>query len=233
MPHRVVSPYLALLRSGRWFAQLPEPMQDALVAPANVRVLRAGEVLFSRGDPPTGLFAIVEGELRVGTVSAAGKEQLLILLSPPTWFGEISVLDGQPRTHDAIAEGDATVLQVPQPALDTLFEREPRFWRHIGLLVAAKLRLAFEAIEDVALLPLGMRVARRLVQMALIYGELPGQSRRRLDVSQDLLALMLSTSRQTVNQILKELESNGIIQLARGAVEILDLPRLREVAEMR
>ena len=232
MKERTGWDYLALLRAGRWFAALPEALQEDLVRASRVRRLASGEVLFRRGDPPSGLFAIVEGELRVSTISEVGKEALLILLGPPSWFGEVSVLDGQPRTHDASAEGDAVVLQVPQAALDALFEREPRAWRYLGLLVASKLRLAFEAMEDVALLPLSMRLARRLVLMADSYGWLPGQTRRRLEVSQDQLALMLSTSRQTVNQLLKELEERGMVQLGRGAVEILDVVGLREAARL-
>jgi CRP-like cAMP-binding protein len=215
------------LLAGRWFAALPPPLQQALLDGAIARTLSPGEVLFARGDPPTGLFAIVEGELRVSTFSDEGKEALLVLLQPPTWFGEVSVLDGQPRTHDAAAEGQAVVLQVPQAVLDALFEREPRYWRFLGLLVASKLRLAFVAMEDLALLPLPMRLARRLVLMADSYGELRGATRRRLEVSQDQLASMLSTSRQTVNQLMKDLEARGLVQLQRGAVEIVDLDGLR------
>ncbi len=232
MKERTAQDYRALLRAGRWFAALPEAMQEALLSEARVRRLSSGEVLFSRGDPPTGLFAIVEGELRISTVSDVGKEALLLLLGPPNWFGEVSVLDGQPRTHDAAAEGDAVVLQVPQAPLDAILDGQPRYWRYLGLLVASKLRLAFEAMEDVALLPLSMRLARRLVLMADSYGWLPGQTRRRLEVSQDQLALMLSTSRQTVNQLLKELEERGMVQLGRGAVEILDVVGLREAARL-
>lgn len=224
--------YAALLRTGRWFAALPVAFAEALVGAARLVALAPGETLFSRGDPPTGIFACLDGALRVGGVAEDGRESLLILLGPPHWFGEISVLDGQPRTHDAVGDVASLVLHVPQPALDEMFAREPGWWRFIGLLVASKLRLAFDTMEEVAMLPLGMRLARRLALMAQAYGEQRGPTRRRLEVSQDDLALMLSTSRQTVNALLKDLEQRGLIKIARAAVEILDVAGLQKAAEL-
>src|SRR4051812_15684832 len=135
--------YKELLRHGVWFSALPGSLADGLVAAAGLRDLRPEERLFSRGDAPCGLYAVVDGAIRVSGVSDAGKEALLTLLEPPQWFGEVSLFDGQPRTHDAIAEGETRVLHVPQAALDRLLAAEPRWWRDFGLLLSGKLRLAF------------------------------------------------------------------------------------------
>lgn len=222
--------FRALLRAGRWFHGLPDPLQDALLGAAAVRDVPAGTRLFSRGDPPSGLYAVLDGAVRVTATSAAGKEALLILLEPPAWFGEVSVFDGQPRTHDAIADGEARVLQVPQPALDAILAAEPRWWRDLGLLLAGKLRLAFVAMEDLTTLPIAVRLARRLAMMAEGYGEWQGRTRRVLEVKQEQLAAMLSTSRQTVNGVLKDLEAQGIVRLAYGQIELVDLDALHRAA---
>jgi CRP-like cAMP-binding protein len=221
--------YKGFLRSGRWFSSLADSIQDALLDAATVRELKDGERLFSRGDPPTGLYAALDGVIRVSGMSPNGKEALLVLLEPPSWFGEISVFDRQPRTHDATAEGEARALRVPLEAIDALVAREPRFWRDLGLLVAAKLRLTFIGIEDLALLPLPVRLARRLALMGEWYGE-RHLLRRTVEVSQDQLAKMLATSRQTVNQLLKELEAKGFIKLAYASIEILELDELKKIA---
>src|SRR6185295_18252062 len=97
-----------------------------LLDAAVVRRLRSGQRLFSRGDRPCGLYCVVEGAVRISGVGESGKEALLMLMEPPNWFGEISLIDGQPRTHDAVAEGATRVLQVPQAALKTLLAQEPR-----------------------------------------------------------------------------------------------------------
>ncbi|HEU4536791.1 MAG TPA: Crp/Fnr family transcriptional regulator, partial [Polyangiaceae bacterium] len=205
-------------------------LQDALVAAALPRRLAGGQRLFSRGDPPDGLYAVLDGAVRITATTEGGKEVLLTLIEAPTWFGEISVFDGRPRTHDAVADEDALVLHVPQGALDALLEREPRHWRDVGRLVAGKLRLALVTMEDIASLPLAARLARRLVLMAEGYGEWHDRSRRVLEVRQEQLALMLSTSRQTANQLLKDLAAQGLVRLAYGQVEVVDLEGLRRAA---
>jgi CRP-like cAMP-binding protein len=223
---RSVRDYKEFLRTGRWFASLPEAFQEALCAAGQLETLAAGQRLFSRGDPPSGLYGVLDGAMRVTATSDGGKEALLTLLEPPQWFGEIAVFDRQPRTHDAISDGESTLVHVPQAALDRMLAAEPAWWRELGLLVAGKLRLAFHAMEETALLPVAARLARRLLRMAEGYGERQGPSRT-VEVSQDQLAMMLSTSRQTVNHHLKDLESRGIIRISYGSIEILDLDALR------
>lgn len=226
MKSRNARDYAELLRSGRWFAGLDDGLQEALVEAALLLRLGAGERLFARGDAPSGLFAVVDGALRISGTAESGREALLTIVEPPSWFGEIAVFDGQPRTHDAVAEVESLVAHVPKAALDQILAAEPRRWRDLGLLMTSKLRLAFAAMEEMAVLPTAVRLARRLVYMAEGYGE-RAHERRTVEVSQDQLAMMLSTSRQTCNALLKELEARGLVRLSYGSIEILDLDGLR------
>ncbi len=220
----------AKLRSGRWFAALEPDLQDAFISAGMVRAVTGGTRLFSRGDEPNGLFAMLEGAVRITATTNAGREALLTLAEPPTWFGEISVIDGQPRTHDAIVEADARLFQVPQTSLEALLARDGRGWRALGRLVSHKLRLALIALEDAAVLPVAVRLARRLLMMTESYGEWNDRTLQSLEVKQEQLAGMLSTSRQTVNGLLKDLESKGVVRLSYGHVEVLDLAALRLAA---
>lgn len=217
------------LMAGQWFSHLPASLQDSLLDNARLRRLAPGQYLFRRGDPPCGLYAVVEGMVRVGAVSEQGKEALLSLVEAPHWFGEICLFDGQPRTHDACAEGACTLLQVPQASLVRLLNEQPAYWRQFALLMSHKLRLAFINLEQLSLMPAPARVANRLLAMAAGYGEV-AQSRRLLQLPQEQLALMLSLSRQTTNQILKDLQHQGILRLSYGEIEILDAERLRALA---
>lgn len=220
--------YVSQLSQGHWFAALPQALSQSLLDMAQVQRLDAGQRLFRRGDKPSGLYAVVEGAVRVGAVSENGKEALLTLVEPPYWFGEISLFDGLPRTHDAFAESASTLLLLPQHDLLALLERQPQYWRDFALLMSHKLRLAFIALEDMSLLPAAPRLARRLLLIAENYGE--SEPRRVLHLAQEQLALMLSLSRQTTNQILKDLQAQGVVQLTYGEIEILDFERLRQLA---
>lgn len=217
------------LHQGQWFAALPPALQQALLAQGKLLSLEAGQRLFSRGDAPSGLYAVLKGAMRVGSVGEDGREALLVLVEAPHWFGEIALFDDQPRTHDAIAEGASTLLHVSQTGLLALLDTHPAYWRDLALLMAHKVRLAFIALEEISLLPAAQRLARRLLLIAEDYGETQGP-RRLIHLSQEQLAAMLAMSRQTANGVLKELQARGIVRLTYGEIEILDLQALRNAA---
>ena len=227
-----------ILNRGRWFANLPATLQQSLLNQGVVRQFQNGQRLFSRGDCADGVYAVLNGTVQIVGASKHGaddKHVILTLIDSPDWFGEICLFDRQPRTHDALADGTATVFHVRQSLLDQLISENPLYWRDFGLLLTQKVRLIFSAIEDAALLPTHMRLARRLLQMAEGYGirsDSDTVSARTLHVSQEKLSAMLSISRQTVNQMLKELEHEGLLMLGRGNIEILDLEGLKQKAQL-
>ncbi|WP_438868272.1 Crp/Fnr family transcriptional regulator [Pseudomonas sp. L1(2025)] len=217
------------LASGHWFSHLPEPFQHSLLAHARQRQLAAGQTLFKRGDPPCGLYAVLDGALRISAVNEHGKEALLSLVESPFWLGEICLFDGLPRTHDACAVGPCTLLQVPQQALLNILNESPQYWRDLALLMSQKLRLSFINIEQLSLMPASVRLAHRLLMIVEGYGEAE-YSKSVLQLPQEDLAAMLSLSRQTTNALLKDLQAQGIVRLGYGEIEILDARRLREAA---
>lgn len=222
---------VTLLERSAWFRSAPAAMQAQLVEAGRVERLVAGRRLFTRGDPDDGLYCVLNGLMRIGAASSEGKEALLAVIEPVNWFGEIALFDNRPRTHNAYAERDSDVFHVPRAALAALLERTPAYWHVFGLLLTQKLRLAFDAIEEAALLPAAQRVARRLILMAGGYGE-PGTLRRVLKVPQEDLAMMLALSRQTINQVLKQFETQGALKLGYAEIEIADARKLGELADL-
>ena len=163
------SAYLPVLQTGRWFAHLPPDFAQPLIAMAQLRHLATGEVLFRRGDAPCGLYAVVRGAVSIsGTRGRADEARaaLLIRLEPPHWFGEISVFDNSARTHDAQATEPTTLVHIPHERLQHWLQAHPQHWHALALLMTDKLRSAFVAMEELALLPAPQRLARRLVMMA-------------------------------------------------------------------
>lgn len=225
--------HLLILRSGRWFHELPRPLAQQLAQLARVRQFAPGETVFRRGDPPDGLHAVLRGSLRLSSAGTGvgARGTLLMLLQAPAWFGEISLFDQSPRSHDVIAVQGSSVLQVPQAPLLQWLQQHPEHWRPLALLVTLKLRQTLAMLEDQAVLAAPQRLARWLVSLALDHGQRldSTQSRRVLHLSQEQLAHMLALSRQTTNQILQELQQRGMLRLHRGRLEILDLPGLRAI----
>jgi CRP-like cAMP-binding protein len=190
-----------------------------------------GQRVFTRGEPCWGLGGTLEGSIRVGGTNEEGDESILVFAEPPTWFGEVSIVDEGPMTHDATAERESLVVQVVPAALAALLRAKPERWQDLARLLAMKARLLFAALEERALLPVSALLVRRLVQMAEGYGGWDDRSARLLAINQEKLAAMLATSRQTVNQILKELEQQQLVRLGYGGIEILDLAGLRRAAQ--
>jgi CRP/FNR family transcriptional regulator, cyclic AMP receptor protein len=215
--------YRALLERGRWFTSLPPTHRDALLAPAVLRRLPAGMVLFRRGDDNAGLYCVLEGAVRIGAAMTGDRDAVLSVLEPPQWFGEIACLDDGPRTHDAQALSSATLLLVPRPAIERLAAQDPLWWRFLGQLLAEKVRALFAGLEDLTQLSAASRVARRLLALSQGHGMLAeGLAHRTVPVNQEQLGAMLSLSRQTVSEVLRDFEARGWVKRHYRAVELLD-----------
>jgi CRP-like cAMP-binding protein len=232
IPESFTPAWRGLLRSDGWFMSAPLELRAALMRLGRMRRLGVGEALFARGQTAEGLCCVLEGALRVGALQADGSESVLAFVEPGQWFGEISLIDGRPRTHDAVADGMTTVWQVPYPELLGWLDEHPAHWRTIAQLACAKLRMAFGMLEDIARLPLEGRLAKRLWMLAHGYGARSGPPRTTLRLPQEQLALMLGVSRQSANKALRALEARGVLALSYGAVELLDLDALIAAASV-
>jgi CRP/FNR family cyclic AMP-dependent transcriptional regulator len=218
--------YRSQLETTPWFRGLPVELQDYLISHASLLTLEKGQFLYRRGEQSYGLYAVLGGALAFGTVGVHGKEALLAVLGPTAWLGEISLFDGLPRPNDATAVSRTLLLHVPEAALRDLLDATPRYWRDLALLMAQRLRVSFENAEAVTLLPAAQRVANRLLMIAGGYRGL-NATQSRIRLSQDSLASMVSLSRQTTNQLLRNLEEQQILSLKSGEIAILDFERLR------
>jgi CRP/FNR family transcriptional regulator, cyclic AMP receptor protein len=218
--------YRPQLETTSWFRGLPVELQDHLLNRGTLVRLDKGQALYRFGDPSCGLYAVLEGAVAFSTVGVDGKEALIAVLGPTAWIGEVSLFDGLPRAHDATADCRSLVLYVPEAALRTLLDAKPAYWRDIALLMAQRLRLSFRSTEVATLQSGAQRVASRLLMIAEGYEGL-NEMQSTIRLSQDRLASMVSLSRQTTNQLLKELESQQIVKLRFGEIAILDIERLR------
>ncbi len=215
------------LRTDAWFGGLSSGLENDLLELAVPKRLKAGEHLFFRGDAADGIYAVLEGSLRISGVTEAGKEAILSMVEAPMWLGEIALFDRLPRTHNAVADVATRLLYVPLAPLNELLARHPVYWRDLGVLMSLKVRFAFIGMEDLALLSADLRLTRRLVMLAYAVGK---AGHCVLPISQSQLGMMLGLSRQTTNQILQSLQDKGVVQVAYGRIEVLDLSQLAAVA---
>jgi CRP/FNR family transcriptional regulator, cyclic AMP receptor protein len=220
----------AVLNSSEWFCALDPRFQHDVLGSSRIMVFAAGESVFHRGDPSDGLYCVLSGAVCFGGAASSGKGSIAALAEAPEWFGEIALFDGGARTHDAWADIPSTLLHLPLRHLTRILADGPERWKQLGLLLVRKLRIVLSLLEDTALEPPRVRLARCLVNLLDGYGQRKVASPRGVRVSQERLGMMLSLSRQTVNELLRRLEEDFIIRCQRGGVRILDPSRLRNAA---
>ncbi len=221
---------LPRMSANPWFGALPLRERRAMLGAAELLRLRPGEMLFRQGDrvpPGKGAFyGLVAGSFKISSLREDGKEAILAVLEAGNWFGEISLIDLQPRTHDATAVGEAEVLALPRAAFDELMRRHS-FSQAICRMLAARTRSLYGMVEDATLRSTRARVARRLLLLARGDATQAADTRAVVPVSQEALAMMLGITRQTLSKELKLLAAHGAITLGYGRIDI-ELPALLE-----
>jgi CRP/FNR family cyclic AMP-dependent transcriptional regulator len=226
-----VQHYRPLLERGLWFTNLPEDFKQALLTHAEIRHCAANQYLFTRDEVFNGIFCLLDGDLHINNQNSDGKQILLAVLEPNSWFGEAALSDGQLRPCSAMTDTGCTVLWLAPALLKRIMDEVPSRWRYIAALLAEKMRWAHNKIEETTLMPALQRVAHRLIVMAERCNKLGKTGQCLLHIPQEHLASMLALSRQTTNQILKQLEAKHIIRICYREIEIINIDALKQMSK--
>ncbi len=220
---------------GSWFSKLSAPLRADILACSRVRRLDDGEPLTTRGAPAEEWCGVARGAVRVSSVSLSGKQVTLTYVEPGTWFGDIALFDGLPRTHDADAHGQTTLLTVNKADFRGLLARHVELYEALLRLNCRRLRLMFDTVEDLNTRPLAARLAKQILLLARSYGVAQGpdgaEIRIGLALAQEDLAQLLGASRQRVNQELKNFERDGAVRVEPTRLVVLAREKLMAAAE--
>lgn len=220
------------VESGAWFSKLSLPLRQAILARAVVRRYPDGQALASRGGAAEDWTCVAKGAVRVSSVSLSGKQVTLTYVEPGTWFGDIALFDGLPRTHDADTHGETTLLSVRKPDFKDLLAQHVELYDALLRLNCRRLRLMFNQFEDLNTRPLQARLAKQLLLLAKSYGIAQGEEIRiGLALAQEDLAQLLGASRQRVNQELKGFEREGAVRVEPTRLVVLSRDKLLAIAE--
>ncbi|GAB4197178.1 MAG: Crp/Fnr family transcriptional regulator [Wenzhouxiangellaceae bacterium] len=203
-----------------WLNTLPAGASHTLLAQARAVQLRAGALLHAKDDPCSGLYGIEKGVIEISAVNQDGDHWVVTHLTPGAWFGEIAVLDGGVRTHDAHAMSDCTLALIDNPTIHTLSQHHPWLQHALVRLLCAHVRESFTAIDQFLLLSPTQRLARRLLQ-------LHAQSQSGLvQINQETLGKLVGLSRQSVNRLLAQWQQAGWIKRGYATLTVVDSEQL-------
>ncbi|MGI8663143.1 MAG: Crp/Fnr family transcriptional regulator [Acidimicrobiales bacterium] len=183
-----------LLRRVDLFAELDPDELATVVASAQRRELRRGDVLFTEGDEPNELFVVEDGRIAIANKSVDGRESVVALMEPGDPFGEMGLFEGLGRSAEARALEQSSVLAIPYVPLQAVYEARPALLWGVVALLAGRLRSMDGALADSVFLDVTGRTAKRLLELAGDEDEFV------LPVTQEELAGMVGASRERVNK---------------------------------
>jgi CRP/FNR family cyclic AMP-dependent transcriptional regulator len=225
----------AAINAGRWFSSLSPSLKHDILRCAYVKRHKDGELIAARGEPPEEWIACAKGAVRVSSTSISGKQITLTYVEPGIWFGDVSIFDGDRRTHDAYAHGESTILCVAKADFKKILATHAELYEALLRLHARRIRQLYGLVEDLNTLPLRARLAKQLLHLVRSYG-VPSLSdgsevRIGLHLAQEELAQLLGASRQRVNQELKSMEREDAIRIEPGGLVIRDRLALMRIIE--
>ena len=227
---RRVAPLSAkiLLERNGLFRGLPTATIERVAGLASRRTYKRDAAVFMRGDPGDALYGVATGRVRISASAPGGKEVFLNVMEPGDSFGEIALLDGQPRTATATTLATTELIIVQRQQFQALLQREPSLAVHLIELLCQRVRWTSEQFEDSSLLNAPARLAKRLLSLAGSQNGIKA-AETPLRISQEETARFLGLSRQIVNKHLQTWKRRNWVRLGRGTVLVIDENALRKV----
>lgn len=220
-------PERRLLDTTDLFAALPADALADLRSQAQSRTYARNEVLFHQGDSSSELFVVDRGRVAIAQRSGDGRESVVAVLDAGGLFGELGLFDDSPRSADARALIDTTVVVLGYEPVRALLRERPELLWVIVRMLAGRLRATDEALADAVFLDVPARTAKRLLDLA------EGRDRFSLPVTQEELAGMVGASRERVNKAISLFTRLGwLVVEGRNQYRILDRAAMEDRATL-
>jgi CRP/FNR family transcriptional regulator, cyclic AMP receptor protein len=214
-----------LLTNHPLFRDLPARAIEQIASYMTRRKVPRGKRIFAKGDPGTGLMGVLSGAVRISTDSAAGKEVVLNVIRAGEIFGEIALLDGHPRTADAVAMTDCELIVIDRREFIAFLRMEPNVALKIIEILCARLRWTSSQVEDMTFLGLADRLAKAILHLS---GEATGP---KIAITQREIGQIIGMSRESTNKQLRAWARRKWVSLGRGSVTVLNRAALAKIAE--
>ena len=219
----------SLLAQVPLFSGLAPGELDGLTALIRRHRYEEGEVIFHEGDPGTALYVIEKGEVKIVLGSSEGKDVVLSLLGPGDFFGELALLDGEPRSADAVAKETSHLLILKRDDFLRFMIERPQVAVNLMAVLTRRLRRVDRLVHDAAFLDVRTRLIRALLELVQTRGR-PGPQGVVIDsrLTQSDLANMVGATRESVNKWLRYYTQKDLLRHHRGQITLMDLKRLRD-----
>lgn len=219
-------------RGASIFSVVVGPELEAISDQKVCRHFAKGDVIYYAGDRPSGVFCLHQGIVKIYKVGDGGREQILRMAKSGDVFGYRSMISGEPYDDYACAVADTHLCFVPKNLFNGLLLTNPELALKILELLSNQLKTAEHSILGLAQKSIRERVAEALLLLTDTFGtESDGQTVA-LKFSREELANIIGSVTESTVRALSDLKTEGLIELKRQRVAILDRKRLLEIANI-
>jgi CRP-like cAMP-binding protein len=214
-----------LVRQAVWAGDLGEAEIDRARRGTIEKTFAKGAYIGHRGDRLDYWTGVVQGLVKISTISQSGKAMTFAGIARGGWFGEGSILKDEPRQYDLVALRETRLAMMNRATFLWLYENSVGFNRFLVRQLNERMGQFIATIEHDRILDAKARVARNLSWLfnPVLY---PGAGSR-IEITQEELGLLAGVSRAVANRSLAELEEEGLIRAEHGEIQVLDLAALR------
>ena len=218
---------VTLLAQVPLFASLTAEQLAEIADKLIVRNYQRGTTIIHQDEPGSMLYIIANGHVKITTVSSEGEELILALLTDNDFFGELSLLDGQPHSASATAMETTQVVTLNRDEFLEVIAQNPEMVNNILVVLSNRLRRTNTMFEDAVFLQLPARLSKRLLELGERHGSKTDSGLEiELRLTQQDLANFLGASRVAINRLLRQLQDSGLISIDRKHITILQLGEL-------
>jgi CRP/FNR family cyclic AMP-dependent transcriptional regulator len=219
-----------------FLSDLSEIDQKIIYDQCTRRSVSPRTVIVSQGSSGRDMFIVVSGSLKVSVLSGEGKEISFVVLRQGDYFGELSMIDGRRRSATVTAIENSELLVLGHSEYQLLLREHPHtateFLTRMLLTLANRIRATDELYQDSVFLDVSARLAKFLLSASIEDNDSgPGQRLMDVQLSQYELGTLVNASRESVNKQLRDWEEQGIVDVHKGKITILDPTRLQQKVE--
>jgi len=219
---------LSILRQVPLLQFMTDGDLEQLSSSLRVQRLRKKHALFRKGDEGTALYIIRKGKVKIVLPSKVGEEVILTIFTEGDFLGEMSLLDEKPRSADAVAMEESEVYVLNRTDFLSFLQENQNAIKCILSCLSERLRKTDDLLEDASFLSVSARLAKKLLELGREFGVKENNVVRiGLRLTQQDMADLIGTTRESVNKELRVLREKGLLSMESGYLRLLDVERLR------
>ena len=219
-----------LVKSSNCFAKLPAEDISYVSSYKSSTVTRRGQIIFHEGRTPQGVYCLNEGKVKIFRLGNDGKEQVVRIVTPSSFFGLRALISGWNYSTSAVTLEDSVICLIPKRPFLKVTLKNPEVSHCLMVFLSSMLEEAENKLTSLAQKPVKERLAETLITLHDVFNKQGGNNH--INLSRTDLANIIGTATESVIRLLSELKDEKIINISGRKIIILNFDKLRKIGKL-